>query len=86
MHTLGQLFFVVTVPVHMASSFALPDTRRIRNFILRLPLATRIETAILTAFYIAHIVHPGLDQWGALVPQEIRLDTCMDSVIALVWC
>ncbi|QIX00162.1 hypothetical protein AMS68_005679 [Peltaster fructicola] len=59
----------------MASSFALPDTRRLRNFILRLPLATRIETAILTAFYIAHIVHPGLDQWGALVPQEIRLDT-----------
>lgn len=59
----------------MASYFQLPDARRIRGYFLRLPLATRLELALLTAFYIAHLFSPGLTQWGALIPEEIRLET-----------
>lgn len=59
----------------MASSYALPDARRIRSYILRLPLATRGILFLLTAFEVAHFFVPGLEQWGALIPQEIRIDT-----------
>lgn len=60
----------------MAFSFALPDARRIRSYLLRLPLATRGLFLIITAFYIAHLFAPGLTQWGALIPQEINFGTC----------
>lgn len=59
----------------MASSYALPDARRIRSYLLRLPLATRGILFLLTAFEVAHFFVPGLEQWGALIPQEIRIDT-----------
>ncbi|TKA22354.1 hypothetical protein B0A50_08173 [Salinomyces thailandicus] len=59
----------------MAMSFALPDARRIRSYLLRLPLATRGILFLLTTFYVAHFFWPGLEQWGALIPQEIRFDT-----------
>ncbi|RMY49218.1 hypothetical protein D0863_15202 [Hortaea werneckii] len=59
----------------MASSYALPDARRIRSYVLRLPLATRGILFLLTAFEVAHFFVPGLEQWGALIPQEIRIDT-----------
>ncbi|KAK4549197.1 hypothetical protein LTR36_007655 [Oleoguttula mirabilis] len=59
----------------MAISVALPDARRIRSYIFRLPLATRGILALITGFYIAHLFLPGLTQWGALIPQEINLGT-----------
>ncbi|KAK1817482.1 putative rhomboid protease [Friedmanniomyces endolithicus] len=59
----------------MAFTFALPDARRIRSYLLRLPLATRILILIITAFYIAHLFWPGITQWGALIPQEIGISS-----------
>ncbi|EMC99991.1 hypothetical protein BAUCODRAFT_30429 [Baudoinia panamericana UAMH 10762] len=59
----------------MATSSAIPDARRIRSYFLRLPLATRAVLFLLTAFYVAHLFAPALTHWGALIPQEIRLDT-----------
>ncbi|KAM0717541.1 hypothetical protein Q7P37_007393 [Cladosporium fusiforme] len=59
----------------MASFFQVPDARRIRSFFTKLPLATRILLAVLTAFWIAHAVRPELEQWGALIPQEINIGT-----------
>ena len=63
----------------MALTFALPDARRIRSYFFRLPLATRGILFLITAFYIAHLFAPALTQWGALIPQEIRLDTCKNN-------
>ena len=59
-----------------ASLFALPDARRIRSYVRRLPLATLGLLLAITGFYIAHLFLPGLTQWGALIPQEIGISTC----------
>lgn len=59
----------------MASFFQVPDARRIRSFFTKLPLATRVLIALLTAFWVAKVVRPGLEQWGALIPQEINIQT-----------
>lgn len=57
-------------------ALALPDARRVRSYFLRLPLATRLLLFLLTVFYFAQIISPGLDQWGALIPNEITLTSC----------
>ncbi|KAF2773866.1 hypothetical protein EJ03DRAFT_70655 [Teratosphaeria nubilosa] len=53
----------------------LPDARRIRSYLFRLPLATRGLLLAISGFYIAKLFFPGLTQWGALIPQEINLNT-----------
>ncbi|KXS97714.1 hypothetical protein AC578_8844 [Pseudocercospora eumusae] len=53
----------------------LPDPRRIRSYLLRLPLATRGLLLLITALYIAHWFAPGLEQWAALIPNEINIAT-----------
>lgn len=57
------------------SFFQLPDGRRIRSFFTRLPLGTRVLLALLTGFYVAKLFAPGLEQWGALIPMEININT-----------
>lgn len=61
----------------MANSFTayVPDARRIRSYLLRLPLATRGLLAIITALYIAHWFVPSITEWGALIPQKINIST-----------
>ncbi|KAK5172939.1 putative rhomboid protease [Saxophila tyrrhenica] len=56
-------------------AYNIPDVRRIRSYFLRLPLATRLLLLVLTGFYIAVAIRPELEQWGALIPQEINLTT-----------
>ena len=66
----------------MATTSRLPiDARRVRNYTLRLPLATRAVVFLLLAFYVAHLLSPGLDQWGALIPKEIDLNNCTQGNI-----
>lgn len=56
---------------------AMPDARRIRSYIFRLPLATRGLALIITGFYIAKLVlGPWIIEWGAVIPNEISLGTC----------
>jgi len=55
--------------------FQVPDARRIRSFFTKLPLATRLLMVLITAFYVAKAFRPGLEQWGALIPQEINIGT-----------
>lgn len=59
----------------MVSFFQVPDARRIRSFFTKLPLATRLLLLLFTAFYLAKAFRPELEQWGALIPQEINLGT-----------
>ena len=66
---------LLSLSSYMALTFAVPDARRIRHYFQRLPLCTRGLLVVLTAFYIAHLFTPALNRWGALVPQEINLNT-----------
>ncbi|SMQ55296.1 unnamed protein product [Zymoseptoria tritici ST99CH_3D7] len=59
----------------MAPSIPMPDARRIRSYILRLPLSTRGLILIITLLYIAKLFMPWILQWGALIPNEINLQT-----------
>jgi len=59
----------------MVSFFQVPDARRIRSFFTKLPLATRLLLVLFTAFWLAKAFRPELEQWGALIPQEINLGT-----------
>ncbi|KAK3073815.1 putative rhomboid protease [Teratosphaeriaceae sp. CCFEE 6253] len=59
----------------MAFTFALPDARRIRSYLFRLPLATRGLLLAITALYLAHLFLPWLTTWGALIPLEIGITT-----------
>ena len=59
----------------MVSFFQIPDARRIRSFFTKLPLATRLLLLLFTAFWLAKAFRPELEQWGALIPQEINLGT-----------
>lgn len=70
---------IATTDIKMANSFTayVPDARRIRSYLLRLPLATRGLLAIITALYIAHWFVPSITEWGALIPQKINISTCM---------
>lgn len=67
----------------MALPFAVPDARRIRSYFVRLPLATRLIFLLLTAFYIGRLIYPGLDEWGALIPNKINLNTRMPPSLHL---
>jgi hypothetical protein len=59
----------------MVSFIQVPDARRIRSFFTKLPLATRLLLLLFTAFWLAKAFRPELEQWGALIPQEINLGT-----------
>jgi hypothetical protein len=67
-----RIFHTATI---MVSFFQVPDARRIRSFFTKLPLATRLLLLLFTAFYLAKAFRPELEQWGALIPQEINLGT-----------
>lgn len=54
---------------------ALPDARRTRSYLLRLPLATRGILFILLGFYTAQLFYPSLQQRFSLIPDEINLAT-----------
>ena len=57
------------------SSFPSIDARKIRSSITRLPLATRLLLLALLGFYAARLFNPGLEQWGALIPKEMGLQS-----------
>lgn len=59
----------------MASSFPSIDVRRIRSWLFRLPLATRIIFLLLIGFYVATLFNPGLEAWGTLEPEKVGLQS-----------
>jgi len=58
----------------MAPTLPQFDARRLRSYILRLPLFTRAVVLIITGFWVAGLVR-NLTQWGGLIPSEIGLST-----------
>ena len=61
---------------------ALPniDLRRLRSYILRLPLCTRLLLLVMFLFWIAGTVLPWVRPWAALTPNEVGLQTSMSLV------
>lgn len=60
---------------------------RLRSYIFRLPLFTRIIILVIVAFWISELQSFwNVVQWGALIPSEIGLGTstssadCMDAM------
>jgi hypothetical protein len=82
----------------MATPAALPplpfNPGRIRTYLLRLPLFTRLVLLIILAFWLLEFQTIwSVVQWGALIPEEINLGTSMfDSLLEvhigrmLTWC
>jgi hypothetical protein len=66
----------------MATPAALPplpfNPARIRTYLLRLPLFTRLVLLIILAFWLLELQTIwSVVQWGALIPEEINLGTSM---------
>lgn len=53
-----------------SASFPQFSPQRLRSYILRLPLITRIILIIIIAFWIAGISH-GFQHWAQLIPSEV---------------
>jgi len=54
------------------------DVRRIRSHILRLPLFTRLIVLLIVGLWVASLQSKwDVQEWGALIPKEIGLQTSM---------
>lgn len=68
------------------TSQALPplpfNPTRLRSYVLRLPLFTRISLLVIALFWVATVL-PFFDviQWGDLRPSAIHLTTCMSLTV-----
>ncbi|KAF2758261.1 hypothetical protein EJ05DRAFT_476516 [Pseudovirgaria hyperparasitica] len=58
-------------------AFSLPQFNpiRIRSYVLRLPLATRLLLLVIVLFYLASWLFSWLQEWGALIPSKVGLAT-----------
>ena len=59
------------------------NPQRIRSYILRLPLCTRVILALIVAFWVAGISH-GFQNWASLDPNEVFAGSSMFGVIHVV--
>jgi GPI-anchor transamidase subunit GAA1 len=61
----------------MAPSIPQFNLARIRSYIFRLPLFTRLVIIIIVLFWIVSV--PSfwdVQKWGALIPEEVGLSSC----------
>lgn len=71
----------------MATPTALPplpfNPGRVRSYLVRLPLFTRLVVLVIIAFWLLEFQTMwSVVQWGALIPDEIGLGTSMfDSTV-----
>lgn len=72
----------------MATPAALPplpiNPARIRSYLLRLPLFTRLVLLVIVAFWLLELQTIwSVEQWGALIPEEVNLGTSMFGFIKI---
>lgn len=57
-----------------------PSPARLRNYVFRLPLFTRIILLLIVLFWILELQSAwNVTQWGALVPEKVNLGTSTSS-------
>ncbi len=62
----------------MAPSLPSLDVRRLRSYVFRLPLFTRVILTFIALFWILELQQIwNVVQWGALIPKEINFGTSM---------
>lgn len=66
----------------MATPAALPplpfNPSRVRSYVLRLPLFTRLVLLVILAFWLLELQSLwSVVQWGSLTPDAINFGTCM---------
>lgn len=55
------------------------NTSRARSYVFRLPLFTRLVMLAILVFWVVGLQSVwDVRQWGALIPKEMGLGTCMD--------
>lgn len=61
-------------------SLSLPqfDARRVRSYLFRLPLCTRALLVVIVAFWIASLRLSWFQQWAALIPAEMNLQSSIN--------
>lgn len=61
----------------MAFSFFTFNPARLRTFVFRLPFATRLLLLAIVALWIASIPVSWLQEWAALIPSKVGLQSSM---------
>lgn len=60
----------------MAPTLPQFNPARLRSFIFRLPLLTRVFLVVIALFWILELQSAwNVVQWGALIPKEVNLGT-----------
>ena len=61
-------------------SILLFDPRRLRSYLLRLPLFTRVIFVLIVVFWLLEFQSVwNIMQWGSLIPKEVNLGTSMST-------
>lgn len=64
----------------MAPTLPSFDVRRLRSYVFRLPLLTRIVLILVALFWVLELQQIwNVVQWGALIPDEINFGTSKPS-------
>ncbi|KAI4106267.1 MAG: hypothetical protein L6R37_002249 [Teloschistes peruensis] len=62
----------------MAPTLPSFDVRRLRSYVFRLPLLTRIVLILVALFWVLELQQIwNVVQWGALIPDEINFGTTL---------
>ena len=61
------------------------DPRRLRSYLLRLPLFTRIVFVLIVFFWLLEFQSVwNIIQWGALIPREVNLGTSTQLTLLII--
>ena len=78
---LGRATPVLREPLNMAPTLPQFNPARLRSYIFRLPLFTRIILLLIILFWILEFQTAwNITQWGALVPSEVNLGTSTSTM------
>ena len=77
----GRTIPTLREPFDMAPTLPQFNPARLRSYIFRVPLFTRIILLLITLFWILEFQTAwNITQWGALVPLEVNLGTSTSTV------
>lgn len=67
----------------MAPTIPSLDVKRLRSYVFRLPLFTRIVLVLIVVFWILELQKVwNVVQWGALIPKEVNLGTSKSQQVS----
>ena len=75
--------YKVQLPVRILAMPSFPQFNplRLRSYVLRLPLCTRLLLTAMVALWVATIPFQWLREWGSLEPDKVNLTTSMFGLL-----